>query len=222
MKVNALDKQDMYSLSEERFNALTHALGALLSITALIVLIVKAVDYGSAINVVGVTIFGISLVLMYTASSFYHGVKSPKWKRRLRQIDHLNIFILIAGTYTPIALISLNGPYGWVIFSILWGVALVGLFYKLFFFGDGWLSSALYVIMGWVALGFVVQIVSALPSACLMWIVLGGILYTSGVIFYMVDEKIEYCHLIWHLFVLAGSIAHFFAIYLYIAPMKIP
>ena len=92
-------------------------------------------------------------------------------------------------------------------------------FYKIFFFGDGWLSTALYIIMGWVALGFIVQIISALPTACLLWIVVGGILYTSGVVFYMLDEKIEYCHFIWHLFVLAGSISHFFAIYLYIAPM---
>ncbi|MBK2125090.1 hemolysin III family protein [Fangia hongkongensis] len=208
----------MYSQNEERFNALTHFVGAILSVVALILLIVKAATFGSVINVVGVSIFGASLVSMYGASSCYHAAKTSKWKRRLRQADHLNIFFLIAGTYTPIALISLYGPYGWIIFSILWGVALVGLIYKLFYFGDGWLSTALYVIMGWVALGFIVQIVSALPAACLMWIVLGGILYTSGVVFYMLDESIQYCHVIWHLFVLAGSIAHFFAIYLYIAP----
>ena len=212
---------EMYSRREEMLNTLTHFVGAILSVVALVLLMSKAMRYGTATNVVGVGVFGCALISMYGASSLYHGVKKPKLKRFLRKIDHLNIYFLIAGTYTPIALIALNGVYGWIIFSILWGAALLGLVYKLVFFGDGWLSTALYVLMGWTALGFIVQIIQALPVGCIMWIVLGGLMYTSGVIFYMLDEKIEFCHFLWHLFVLAGSVMHFFAIYLYIAAMKI-
>ena len=212
---------EMYSRREEMLNTLTHFVGAILSVVALVLLMSKAMRYGTATNVVGVGVFGCALISMYGASSLYHGVKKPKLKRFLRKIDHLNIYFLIAGTYTPIALIALNGVYGWIIFSILWGAALLGLVYKLVFFGDGWLSTALYVLMGWTALGFIVQIIQALPVGCIMWIVLGGLMYTSGVIFYMLDEKIEFCHFLWHLFVLAGSAMHFFAIYLYIAAMKI-
>ncbi|MDA0910361.1 MAG: hemolysin III family protein [Proteobacteria bacterium] len=210
----------LYSKREEFLNTLTHFIGALFSIVVLIVMIVKAVITGHTINVVAVTIFGVSLISMYGASSIYHGVSKPKLKKILRKVDHLNIYFLIAGTYTPIALIALSGVYGWIIFALLWGAAIAGFVYKVLFFGDGWLSTALYVIMGWTAIGFIVQIVEALPGGCLMWIILGGVLYTSGVVFYMLDEKIEFCHFLWHLFVLAGSIAHFFAIYLYIAGMN--
>ncbi|WP_440616571.1 PAQR family membrane homeostasis protein TrhA [Cysteiniphilum sp. 6C5] len=210
----------LYSRREEFLNTLTHFIGALFSIVALIVMLVKAASTGYTINVVAVMIYGVSLISMYGASSIYHGVSKPKLKRILRKVDHLNIYFLIAGTYTPIALIALSGVYGWIIFALLWGAAIAGFVYKVLFFGDGWLSTALYVIMGWTAIGFIVQIVEALPGACLMWIILGGVLYTSGVVFYMLDEKIEFCHFLWHLFVLAASIAHFFAIYLYIAGMS--
>ncbi|WP_100551215.1 PAQR family membrane homeostasis protein TrhA [Caedibacter taeniospiralis] len=212
--------QVLYSRREEWLNTLTHFVGAMFSIAALIMLIMKAVGTGLVTNVVAVTVFGVTLISMYGASSLYHGVSNLKAKKILRKIDHLNIYFLIAGTYTPIALIALSGVYGWIIFTLLWSAALAGLVYKILFFGDGWLSTTLYVIMGWVAIGFIVQIINALPGACLMWIVLGGVLYTSGVIFYMLDEKIEFCHFLWHLFVLAGSMAHFFAIYIYIAAMR--
>ncbi|WP_395947191.1 hemolysin III family protein [Caedibacter taeniospiralis] len=210
----------LYSQREELLNTLTHFVGAMFSIAALIMLIMKALGTGLVTNVVAVTVFGVTLISMYGASSLYHGVSNLKAKKILRKIDHLNIYFLIAGTYTPIALIALSGVYGWIIFTLLWSAALTGLVYKILFFGDGWLSTTLYVIMGWVAIGFIVQIINALPGACLMWIVLGGVLYTSGVIFYMLDEKIEFCHFLWHLFVLAGSMAHFFAIYIYIAAMS--
>lgn len=207
----------LYSRREEFLNTLTHFIGALFSVVALIVMVIKAVATGHTTNVVAVTIFGVSLISMYGASSIYHGVSKPRLKKILRKVDHLNIYFLIAGTYTPIALIALSGVYGWIIFALLWGAAIAGFVYKVLFFGDGWLSTALYVLMGWTAIGFIVQIVEALPAECLMWIILGGVLYTSGVVFYMLDEKIEFCHFLWHLFVLAGSVAHFFAIYFYIA-----
>ena len=209
-----------YSRREEILNSLTHLVGALFSVVALILMTFKAADTGLTTNIIAVVVFGITLISLYGASSLYHGVSNPRWKKVLRKVDHLNIYFLIAGTYTPIALIALSGVYGWIIFAILWGAALSGLIYKTLFFGDGWISTVLYVVMGWVALGFIVQIVEALPGACIMWIVLGGVLYTSGVIFYMLDEKIEFCHFLWHIFVLAGSMAHFFAIYIYIAGMQ--
>ncbi|WP_116963565.1 PAQR family membrane homeostasis protein TrhA [Fastidiosibacter lacustris] len=211
--------KDLYSRREELLNTLTHAIGAGFSIIALILMILRAADTGYMVNVIAVTIFGLTLISMYAASSLYHGITHPKWKKVLRKVDHLNIYLLIAGTYTPIALIALSGVNSWLILAILWGSVIAGFIYKILFFGDGWLSTALYVIMGWTALGFIVQIVEALPGGCLMWIVLGGALYTSGVVFYMLDEKIEFCHFLWHLFVFAGSLAHFFAIYLYVARM---
>lgn len=207
----------LYSKREEFLNTLTHFIGALFSIVALIIMVVKAIDTRHAINVVAVTIFGVSLISMYATSSIYHGVSNRQLKQMLRKVDHLNIYFLIAGTYTPIALIALSGVYGWIMFALLWSAAILGFIYKVLFFGDGWLSTALYVIMGWTAIGFIVQIVEALAVGCLMWIVLGGVLYSSGIVFYMLDEKIEFCHFLWHLFVLAGSLAHFFAIYFYIA-----
>ena len=189
----------------------------LLSIAGLVLMVVKASTEASTINVVAVSIFGVALVLMYASSGFYHGVKSEKLKTRLQVMDHMNIYFLIAGTYTPIALIALNGALGWTIFGIMWGLTLLGLIYKFCFFGASWVSSLLYILMGWVAVLFMGQIIAALPSTCLMLIFLGGLFYTSGVVFYMLDEVIEYSHFIWHLFVLLGSACQFFAIYLYLA-----
>ncbi|MFZ9034565.1 MAG: PAQR family membrane homeostasis protein TrhA [Francisellaceae bacterium] len=219
--IKAIDKRHMYSKHEELYNSLTHLLGLLLSIVALILLIVKAATYGSGITVLAVTIYGVTLCMMYGGSALYHGVSHMRIKRHLRTFDHLNIYFLIAGTYTPVALIGLNNAIGWIIFGLLWGVTIIGILYKTLFFGDSWVSTILYVIMGWTALGFIVQIVQALPDVCLLWIILGGIFYTNGVIFYMMDEKVEGCHVTWHLFVLVGSICHFFAIYFYLAALKV-
>ncbi|WP_119344224.1 PAQR family membrane homeostasis protein TrhA [Facilibium subflavum] len=218
-QINALDKADMYSHKEEALNTITHVIGAILSIAGLVLLIIRAMDV-SVINLIAVSIFGATLVSMYCASSLYHAAKNPVLKRFFRQFDHINIYILIAGTYTPIALVGLQPPFSWIVLTILWSASVLGIFYKLVAFGDNWVSTALYVIMGWVALGFIAQLIQALPTGCLAFIVLGGILYTSGVVFYMLDETIEYCHFIWHLFVLLGSIMHFFAIYFYIAAMQ--
>ena len=208
----------MYSVREERLNALSHFIGLTFSVVAIILMVHKALDYGMW-NVIGVAFFGVSMVMMYGASTFYHAANHPKLKKIFRTFDHMNIYFLIAGTYTPIALIALHGTVGWIIFSVLWGVTIFGLIYKLFFFGDSWVSSALYLAMGWVALFFINVIVVVLPSACLMWIVLGGIFYTSGVVFYMMDESIEYCHFVWHLFVLMGTFCHFMGVYFYITQM---
>lgn len=204
---------------EELLNTITHLIGLLFSIIALILMVVKALEVGHTVNIIAVSVFGASLISMYVSSSLYHGVSNLNLKKFLRKVDHVNIYVLIAGTYTPITLIALSGVYGWLVCALLWGAVIAGFIYKVFFFGDGWLSIALYITMGWIAVGFIVQIFEALPVPCLMWIILGGSLYTCGVFFYMLDKDIEFCHFFWHLFVLGGSSTHFFAIYLYIAGM---
>ena len=205
--------------SEKFLNFFTHFFGMILSIVGLVLLIVKASETHLLINILGVTVFGCSLILMYASSSFYHINNSFFWNNILRKIDHCNIFILISGTYTPIALIPLNGLYGWIIFGILWACSTIGLLSKLVFFSDGWTSTLLYIFMGWIALGFIVQIVSVLDINCIFLIILGGLFYTSGTFFYMLDESIKFFHAIWHIFVILGSITHFFAIYFYVAVM---
>ena len=201
---------------EENLNALSHLCGAILSVFALVLMITKAMTYGFY-NVVGVAIFGGALVSMYFTSTIYHYLSNPKIKRIFQTIDHLNIFILIAGTYTPIALIALNGLTGWVLFSTLWMIAVIGFIYKICFFGSGWFSSMLYIFMGWIALFFIYDIVASLSLETLMWIVLGGVFYTSGVVFYTLDTTIKFAHTVWHMFVILGSICHFIAIYFYIS-----
>ena len=181
----------------------------------------KSATTGDETNIIACSIYGASLVLMYGASSFYHGCNSTSLKAKLRVVDHLNIYFLIAGTYTPISLIALHGKIGWIIFGIMWGLTVLGILYKVFFFASSWVSSFLYILMGWVAIIFIVQIIHAIPTTCFMFILLGGLFYTSGVVFYMLDEVQEFMHVIWHIFVLLGSLFHFLAIYFYIATMNI-
>ncbi len=211
----------MYTAREDRLNSWSHFFGLGLSIIGLILMVAKASTYGSTMNVVACSIFGVALILMYGSSGFYHGTTSKTLKAKLRVMDHMNIYFLIAGTYTPIVLIGLNGPLGWTIFGMMWGLTAFGLLYKLLFFGASWVSSLLYILMGWIAMIFIGQIIAAIPSACFMLIALGGLFYTSGVVFYMLDEVKEYTHFIWHIFVMLGSICQFFAIYFYLADMPI-
>jgi hemolysin III len=207
----------MYTRREDILSSIAHLIGFALSLTGLILMTVKASFYGTTINIIGSVIFGICLCLMYLASGFYHWARDPAIKAKLRMIDHMNIYFLIAGTYTPVALISLPSALGWFILGLLWGIALFGLAYKILSFQSSWLSTFLYVLMGWVAIFFLPPIIEALPLGCLMWIVLGGMFYTSGVIFYMMDEVLEWCHFLWHLFVMAGSASHFIAVYFYLS-----
>lgn len=206
-----------YSKEEERANTLTHFVGMLLAIVGLILLILRAANTGYINNIVGCSVYGVSLVILYTASFLYHYSEKIGFKRTFQFLDHLSIYFLIAGTYTPVALIALYGTISWIILGLLWGLAIFGFFYKLFFFDSGWISTFIYILMGWTALGFIVQVVEALPLGCLMLILLGGVIYTSGTLFYMLDEHIKYCHALWHVFVLGGTICHFFAIYIYLA-----
>lgn len=202
---------------EEIFNSIIHGLGILLSIAALVVLVVMAALYSDAMTTVSVAIYGCTLVVMYTASTIYHAIRNEKAKRIFKIIDHSAIYGLIAGTYTPFTLVTINGPWGWTLFGVIWGLAILGLLFKLFFTGKYEIISVIiYVCMGWLALIAIEPIYDALPLGGFIWLLVGGLCYTIGVIFYVVDHKIHLTHAIWHAFVLAGSICHFFAVLLYV------
>lgn len=202
---------------EEFWNTLTHGFGALLSIAALVALILAAVK-GSLLDVISATVFGASMLLLYTASTFYHAARNPEHKSILQRFDHLCIYLLIAGTYTPILLIGLKGMWGWTIFGIVWGLAALGFVFKLSKLRKYKKASLIfYLLMGWMAIIAVKPLVEQLSTKALIWIALGGVFYTVGTWFF-VREKKKYNHTIWHLFVLAGSGSHFLAIFLYILP----
>jgi len=201
------------SAREEIFNSITHGIGTLLSIAALVMLIVFAVMKGDTWHVVSFTIYGSTLVLLYLCSTLYHTFTKEKLKNLFARFDHVSIFLLIAGTYTPILLTSLRGVWGWTLFSIIWTVAIAGAIIRsIYLHRFRKLMVAIYLIMGWMFVLAGQQIYLNLPTLSITFLVLGGIAYSVGVIFYM-WRSLPYSHGIWHLFVLAGSILHFFAIY---------
>jgi hemolysin III len=196
--------------------AITHFIGAGLGIAALVIMVTEASEYQSARAIVGVTIFGVSLLLTYLASAIFH-VVPVRMKKPFRTIDHMCIYLLIAGTYTPFTLVPLYGVWGWSLFGVMWGLAAVGIVLKIKFTDRlEWLSTLTYVLMGWMALIAIVPLVHNLPAMALVWLVLGGAAYTLGVFFFLL-ETVPFAHTMWHLFVLAGSICHFFAVLFYIA-----
>jgi hemolysin III len=197
---------------EELANALTHGVGALASAAAGAVLITLAAQHGTSIQLISAIVFGVSLVLLYTASTLYHAIPHAAMKRRLRICDHCAIYILIAGTYTPFTLIGLRGAVGWWLFGVVWGLAVLGIGFKLFFTGRfSRLSTIVYIGMGWLALFAVRPMLTRIPAPTLLWLLLGGVAYTVGTIFYH-NERLRYAHAVWHLFVLAGSTCHFVAV----------
>jgi hemolysin III len=206
--------------AEERANLITHALGMLLSGAALSVLVILASRIGDARRIVTVSIYGATLLLMYTASTCYHCVRnSPRLKRAMRIFDHAAIYLLIAGTYTPVVLVQLRGGWGWSLFGVVWGLAGTGVILKLFFVDRfAPLSVTVYLLMGWLALVAIKPIIAALPAGGLGWLFAGGIAYTAGVVFYLWDH-LPFNHAIWHLFVLAGSVCHFLLVLLYVLPI---
>ncbi|NUM82266.1 hemolysin III family protein [bacterium] len=207
-----------YSKGEEIANSLTHGLGVLLSIAGLIVLVIYATINGTAIHVVSASIFGSTLILLYTASTLYHSFQSPRAKRVMRILDHSGIYLLIAGTYTPFTLISLNGAWGWSLFGVVWGLALAGVIFKIFFTGRfSAVSTIIYLGMGWIAIVAIKPMLELIPTGGLLWILAGGLAYSFGVIFYA-WKKLPYAHAVWHMFVLGGSVCHFFAVLLYVIP----
>ncbi len=205
-----------YNSTEEKLNVITHALGLVLSIAALVLLIIHASYNGSARHIVSFTIFGASLILLYSASTFYHYSQRPKYRRKLNILDHAAIYVLIAGTYTPFTLITLKGALGWTIFGITWGIALIGIFFKLFYTGRfDKISTAAYVAMGWIIIFAIKPLIATLPLNGLYWLMAGGIFYTVGAILYSI-EKLKFNHAIFHIFVLLGSFSHFIAVYFYV------
>lgn len=200
----------------EKFNAITHLVAAALALPAATVLIVLAAMDGDAWKVVSVSIYGLSLVLLYTFSTLYHSVRG-RAKIVLRKLDHQSIYLLIAGSYTPFCLVTLRGPWGWSLFGVVWGLALIGGLQELWPIGkERILSVVLYVVMGWVALVAVVPLLGVLRAAGFAWVATGGVLYTLGIVFYALDKRLPWAHGVWHLFVLAGSAAHYFAVLHYV------
>jgi len=211
--------QAPYTFMEEVFNSITHGTGILLSIAALVLLIVFSSIYGTARHVVSCTIFGVSLILLYTASTLYHSFRNPGIKRVLKVFDHSCIYLLIAGTYTPFLLITLRGILGWVMFGVIWFIAAAGVVFKVLFINRFKIVSVItYVLMGWIIIFAIKPLVEALPPGGIFWLVAGGVTYTLGVIFYA-WKKLPFSHAIWHLFVLGGSICHFFAVIFHVLPV---
>lgn len=198
---------------EEIVNSITHGIGALLSVAALVVLVLLSVNHGDTMHLVSFSIYGSTLILLYLSSTLYHSFSSPRIKNLFARFDHVSIFLLIAGTYTPILLTSIRGVWGWTLFGIIWGLAIVGAVIRsVYLHRFRKLMVAVYLLMGWMFVIAGKQVYLSLPTNSLIFLVLGGIAYSVGVIFYM-WRKLPYSHGIWHLFVLAGSVLHFFAIY---------
>lgn len=207
-----------YPPVEEKFNIISHGFGLVLSIIGLILLILRANDLGDIRHLVSFSIFGASMILLYTASTFYHATSNGIWRYRLNIVDHASIYVLIAGTYTPFALVTLKGVLGWSIFGVVWGLALTGIILKLFFTGRyKTLSTIMYVAMGWIIVFAVKPLLDNLEFLGLVWLFAGGIAYTLGAIIFSL-ERIKFNHAIFHFFVLLGSFCHFISIYFYVLP----
>jgi hemolysin III len=209
-----------YRLGEEIANSVTHGVGALLSVVGLIVLVAYSVLTGDPVRVVASVVYGVSLVLEYTASTLYHALPQPRAKHVFKILDHSGIYLLIAGSYTPFLLITLQGAGGWWMAAGIWALALIGIVVEGFWaYRPKWLSASVYLLMGWLAIFAIKPMIANLPSQGVALLVAGGLAYTIGTPFYVL-KKVPYFHMVWHLWVLAGSALHFFAVLLYVLPVK--
>jgi hemolysin III len=208
--------QRLHMYYGEKFNSISHLAGAVIALAGAVMLIVIAALTGDPWKVVSVSVYGGTLVLLYSASAAYHSVRGGA-KDILRKLDHQSIYLLIAGSYTPFCLVTLRGPWGWSLFGVVWGLAAIGSLQE---FrpakGSRWLSVVIYVVMGWVALAALVPLLRALGPVGFGWLVAGGLFYTVGIIFFALDTRLTHAHGIWHLFVIAGSAAHYVAIWKYV------
>jgi len=201
-----------YSLGEEIFNSVSHGLGSLLSIAGTVVLIVFSAIYSDAWAVVSASIYGASLIILYTMSTLYHAITNVKAKKFFRIMDHNTIFFLIAGTYTPLTLVPLRGPLGWTLFGVVWGAATLGIVLNSIDLEKFRKPSVVcYILMGWAIIFAIKPMLHTLPKLSLTFLLIGGVLYTVGIIFYAV-KKIKWFHSVWHIFTVAGSIFHYFSI----------
>lgn len=207
------------SYYEEMANSVTHAVGTILSASGLGVMAVLAAIYGNAWHITSVAVFGASLIILYAISTLYHSVHQPKAKAIFQLLDHSAIFILIAGTYTPFTLVSLRGAWGWVLFGAVWAMAIIGILLEIFTTSRRrFLSITLYCSMGWLVIVAFDPLMSALPLEGLILLFSGGFFYTFGILFYA-WAGLPYHHAIWHLFVLIGSMLHYFAVLFYVIPL---
>ena len=209
------------------FSGVSHLIGAVLSLAALVALVTVAAHYGSVWHVVSFAIFGASLIMLYTASTLYHLIPAgPKWITILRKLDHSMIFVLIAGSYTPYCLVALRGPWGYGLLAAVWGIAALGIVLKIFWLGaPRWLYTGFYLFMGWLVVVAIVPLVQNVPRQALLWLAVGGMLYTVGAVFYgtkwpKLRPGVFGFHEIWHLFVIGGSFAHFWSVFRYVSRME--
>ena len=202
----------------ERFNSLTHLAGVIAAIIGVSLLISIAVEKADVWKIVGFSIYGASLILLYSVSTIYHSIKHSKVKSIFRLLDYISIYLLIAGSYTPFALITLRGPWGWTLFGIIWALAIIGIFQELLIGKKTRrYSLILYVVMGWLIVIAIKPLIASLSSEGMWWLSAGGFSYTFGVIFFLMDEKFKHFHGIWHIFVMAGSFCQFMCLYNYVA-----
>lgn len=200
----------------ERFNAISHLIGAILALAGGVLLIVLADLRGNTRTIIGVSVYSIALVLLYTISTLYHSLRG-RAKDILRRLDYQAIYLLIAGSYTPFCLVTLHGPWGWSLLGIVWTLAIIGMWQELHPKNEARvLSIVIYVLMGWVVLVAIIPLLHALGRAGFILLAAGGVLYTGGIVFYAYDYKFKHWHGIWHLFVVAGSATHYFAILFYV------
>ncbi len=200
----------------ERLNAYSHLLGAILSLTGMIGLIVYSSLNNDVWKIVSAAIYGTALILVYTTSTIYHSVKG-RAKAIFQRLDHCAIYLLIAGSYTPVSLVTLRGPWGWSLFGISWGLAIIGIIQEIWIGKRTQIfSMSIYVVMGWLIVVAIKPLTALLPTAGLIWLVAGGVIYTLGIAFFVLDEKVKHFHGIWHLFVLGGSICQFITIMFYV------
>ncbi|MEA3317426.1 MAG: hemolysin III family protein [Bacteroidota bacterium] len=216
--MDAKVKPKYYPPLEEKLNVISHGFGLLLSIAALILLVVRASLYGNVWHIVSYSVYGVSLVILYAASTFFHSAKDINLRYRLNVFDHSSIYVLIAGTHTPLALVALHGAIGWIVFGIIWGLAIAGVILKFFFIGKyRILSTVMYVLMGWTIIIAIKPLINSLSLNGLLWLFAGGLWYTLGAVLYSFN-KMKFNHSIFHVFVLLGSISHFICIYFYVLP----
>jgi hemolysin III len=200
----------------ERFNSISHLVGAAMALAGLVVLVVFASLQGDVWKIVSFSVYGASLFILYTISTLYHSLRG-RAKNTFKKLDHIAIYLLIAGTYTPLTLVTLRGSWGWSLFGIIWGLAIVGIIVdSLHKKGSRAIQMAIYLLMGWLILVAMYPLIQALPMSALVLLALGGVFYTSGTIFYALDERMKHAHGIWHLFVLAGSVSHYLVVVLYV------
>ena len=214
-----MSKQKLLT-NEDVANALTHGFGLVLSLVGLCFLVALAVSRGTARHIITCSVYGATLVALYAASTLYHSIHSPRVKRILKIIDHCSIYLLIAGTYTPFTLVLFHDDWGWALFGLVWGLSVFGIIFKVFFVDRFRITSvSLYLLMGWMVIVAIKPLLALVPAGGIWLLFMGGVLYTTGILFY-VWKRVPYNHAIWHVFVLAGSTCHYFAVMFYVLSWK--